>query len=376
MQLFIRDGRHLVLHAVHSSTVADVKAAFMLKAYGLPALPCGLVLLHNSKQLDDAATLAQAGVTDGSTLTVSARLLGGGGDGGSTGAESRSCYLEMYAEKKPDKVNPAEEMLARATRCRLSGERLAPPCVADELGSLFNKEALVHALLSKTLPPALAHISSLKSVTTLKLDAIPSRAGSHASAGPGPGSRSSGNGVSSSCDLAVFQCPVTGLEMNGRFGFVIHKPTGVVLSERALREVPAAAEELLGGKWAPEDLLPINPQGEELEKRKEAVAAAMAAERARKAAKKAEKAASKAAAAGAAVDGAAAQAVAGSKRGLPPAAPSAAANGSSNGSLAKKLKLPAGATPAVYASIFSTGKPQHKETYLARSCTGRGLGGN
>lgn len=65
---------------------------------------CMQVLLHNSKQLDDAATLAQAGVTDGSTLTVSARLLGGGGDGGSTGAESRSCYLEMYAEKKPDKV--------------------------------------------------------------------------------------------------------------------------------------------------------------------------------------------------------------------------------------------------------------------------------
>lgn len=135
-------------------------------------------------------------------------------------------------------VNPAEEMLARATRCRLSGERLAPPCVADELGSLFNKEALVHALLNKTLPPALAHISSLKAVTTLKLDAIPSRASSHTSAGPGPGSRSNGgNGVSSSCDLAVFQCPVTGLEMNGRFGFVIHKPTGVVLSERALREV-------------------------------------------------------------------------------------------------------------------------------------------
>lgn len=137
--------------------------------------------------------------------------------------------------------------------------------------------------------------------------------------------------------------------------------------------MPAAAEELLGGKWAPEELLPVNPQGEELEKRKEAVAAAMAAERARKAARKAEKAASKAAAAGPAADGGAAQAVAGSKRGLPPAAPSVAANGSS--SLAKKLKLPAGATPEVYASIFSSGKPQQKETYLCRSATGRGLGG-
>lgn len=90
--------------------------------------------------------------------------------------------------------------------------------MADELGSLFNKEALVHALLNKTLPPALAHISSLKAVTSLKLDpaaAASSRAGSHAAAGPGPGS--------SSCDVAVFQCPVTGLEMNGRFPFVIHR---------------------------------------------------------------------------------------------------------------------------------------------------------
>jgi hypothetical protein len=78
----------------------------------------------------------------------------------------------------------------------------------------------VHALLNKTLPPALAHISSLKAVTSLKLDpaaAAISRAGSHAAAGPGPGSRSS------SCDVAVFQCPVTGLEMNGRFPFVIHR---------------------------------------------------------------------------------------------------------------------------------------------------------
>lgn len=150
-----------------------------------------------------------------------------------------TCPHPRHIAPRPQ-VNPAEEMLARATRCRLSGERLAPPCVADELGSLFNKEALVHALLNKTLPPALAHITSLKAVTTLKLDAIPSRASSHASAGPGPGSSRSngaGNGVSSSCDLAVFQCPVTGMEMNGRFGFVIHKPTGVVLSERALREV-------------------------------------------------------------------------------------------------------------------------------------------
>jgi hypothetical protein len=62
------------------------------------------VLLWNSKQLDDDATLKAVGLEHGATLSACSRLLGGGGDGGSTGAESRSCYLEMYAEKKPDKV--------------------------------------------------------------------------------------------------------------------------------------------------------------------------------------------------------------------------------------------------------------------------------
>ena len=32
------------------------------------------------------------------------RLRGGGGDGGATGAESRDSYLQMYAQKKPEKV--------------------------------------------------------------------------------------------------------------------------------------------------------------------------------------------------------------------------------------------------------------------------------
>lgn len=46
-------------------------------------------------------------------------------------------------------VNPAEERLARFTHCSLSGEPLSPPCCADELGSLYNKDAVVSALLKK-----------------------------------------------------------------------------------------------------------------------------------------------------------------------------------------------------------------------------------
>lgn len=40
-------------------------------------------------------------------------------------------------------VNPEEERLARWTSCQLSGMPLQPPCVCDELGSLFNKEPVL-----------------------------------------------------------------------------------------------------------------------------------------------------------------------------------------------------------------------------------------
>ena len=38
------------------------------------------------------------------------------------------------------------ERVAKWTRCHLSGELLSPPCVADELGHLFNKDAIVSGL--------------------------------------------------------------------------------------------------------------------------------------------------------------------------------------------------------------------------------------
>jgi hypothetical protein len=45
-----------------------------------------------------------SGCTLSGLETCSLRLRGAGGDGGSTGAESRSSYLEMYKEKKEEKV--------------------------------------------------------------------------------------------------------------------------------------------------------------------------------------------------------------------------------------------------------------------------------
>ena len=99
--------------------------------------------MHLGRTLDDGCTLASAGVGACSLVELLPRLAGGGGDGGATGAESRSSYMEMYMEKKPDKVNPEEQRLARWTTCHLSGLPLAPPCAADELGNLYNKDAVL-----------------------------------------------------------------------------------------------------------------------------------------------------------------------------------------------------------------------------------------
>jgi hypothetical protein len=101
----------------------------------------------------------------------------------------------------------------------LSGETLAAPVVVDEMGNLFSKEALVHALLHKTLPPQLAYISSLKHVTELKLER-------NASHGNGAAAQQGAVGPSNE---AAFCCPISGAGFNGRYKFVAFK-TGHVVS--------------------------------------------------------------------------------------------------------------------------------------------------
>jgi len=61
-------------------------------------------LAHAGRACPEEASLAAAGLREGGTLDLHLRLRGGGGDGGSTGAESRSSFLEMYARKKTAKV--------------------------------------------------------------------------------------------------------------------------------------------------------------------------------------------------------------------------------------------------------------------------------
>lgn len=197
-------------------------------------------LLHAGRQLCDGdvlASLEQLGTPP--TLQLCFRLRGGGGDGGATGAESRSCYLEMYAEKKNDKVNPAEQEYAKWTRCHLSGQVLQLPVVVDELGNLYNKEALVHAMLHKQLPKEQAYISSLKHIVQLLLE--PNTQSSSSSAKPATDGTSAGPS-----NEAQFCCPISAVPWNGRYKFTVFRKTGHAVRSWGLHGACDGAWECMG----------------------------------------------------------------------------------------------------------------------------------
>jgi hypothetical protein len=98
----------------------------------------------------------------------------------------------------------------------------------------------------------------MKAITTMKL---------HRNAGKNRSVKdASGNVNGASFRLAAeakFSCPITGTDFNGRAKFVVLVPSGVVVSERALREAKSTVEELLleeAGGLEGQTRLQVNPK--------------------------------------------------------------------------------------------------------------------
>ncbi|KAI3822752.1 hypothetical protein L1987_10350 [Smallanthus sonchifolius] len=221
-------------------TIRHLKQSFLSQITSIhQTLGSSSFFTLNGRLLPDSDTVENSGVTNSSTLSLRFRLPGGGGDGGATGAESRDCYLNMYADKKPDKVDPNEQRLSKWLNCALSNEPLKRPIVIDYLGNVFNKQALVEALLSKKLPKAFSHIKGLKDMISIELELIP------------------GSGSGSDSDVK-FQCPITGLEFNGKYKFYSLKSCGHVLSAKALKEVKSSTCHVCHKEFAESDKIVIN----------------------------------------------------------------------------------------------------------------------
>lgn len=344
-------------------TIHNLKQSFLSQIDSIhQTLASSSFFTFNGRPLSDSGTVESAGITNLSTLNLNFRFSGGGGDGGSTCAESRDCYLSMYAERKPDKVDPNEQRLSKWLNCALSNEPLKHPIVIDYLGNLFNKQALVEAMLGKKLPKAFSHIKGLKDMIAVELEPIPGEA--------------SGSEVK-------FQCPITGLEFNGKYKFYALKSCGHVLSVKALKEVKSSSCHVCRKEFVESDKIVINGNEEEVIALREKMEIEKA-EKAKLREKKVKKV--KNGGVGVVVDGGIGDSIdevkvlSGSKRGMDLKGPEKVSGkietngkGKDNGkSEGKRFKagdrVPVNANKEVYASIFtSSRKSDFKETYSCRS---------
>lgn len=175
-----------------------------------------------------------------------------GCDGGSIPRRS-----EMVKTKgKSESVNESDGLKTQWTCCFISKKPLERPVVACKLGRLYNKESVVMFLLNRdgevdpTLASELSHLKSLK------------------------GSFINCNSLRKEESSEYFVCPVTGREMNGKSRFYVTKSCGCVLSEQAINQFPDTKACLVCERKdfsGTEDLIPLYPKGEELDKLKVAI---------------------------------------------------------------------------------------------------------
>ncbi|KAG5192747.1 Rtf2 RING-finger-domain-containing protein [Tribonema minus] len=290
-----------------------------------------------------------------------------GGDGGVIAANRkflRQCGDGFLNNTQTEAVDEREQKQLRTKVCAVSNERLQEPIVVCELGYLYNKDAVLSALLDRTLDPTFAHLRGLKDLIEPKLTANRAYDESDSESPP-------------------YMCPITFQEFTGRYPFSIIRSTGWVISDRAIAEVGIEGLQAEYGPFVQDDVMRLAPDKDEqqqlrqrMETRREQLKAAKAKLKGEKAKLKGEK---RALAAGegaeAAVDAAAAEGHEGSKKKHKKAAKAAAqqaAGATARPAVASRSVTEAEAavraqkaSSAVYGSLFGKHKPTATELFAS-----------
>lgn len=160
-------------------------------------------------------------------------------------------------KKKPEQRDKDGHRLYKWQHCAITQEPLRKPVVACEMGRLYNKESIIELLLNKdrvNAPANTEHIEKLKDVVELQLTPNPAYDASK---------QSVGDGMYNDALVSPWICPITGLEMNGRFKFVFVFSSGKVVAERAIKVLLKDPTE--AHFYKEEDLVTISPEEEELD---------------------------------------------------------------------------------------------------------------
>lgn len=163
----------------------------------------------------------------------------------------------VRTKKKPEQVSKEADLVVKWQHCAISLEPLRKPLVACELGRLFNKESVIEFLLDKSNKETASkfdYIKGLKDIKELKLTDNPAFSAAVETAKAGEDRK-----------LAQYICPITGLEMNGRYRFCYLLGCGCVFAERALNELKDGSCVECGKTYMPEDVIPINGTEEDVE---------------------------------------------------------------------------------------------------------------
>jgi len=128
------------------------------------------------------------------------------------------------------------------TLCQISLTKLSCPIVGCELGRFYRKEAVIELLLDRNnltgkFPPELhkktMHIRNMKDVTELQVTRNPNHKREKQAVIMLNGSST----VAGTEDGSMYHCPITGLEMNGRYKFIFFLTCGCVMSDTWLNHI-------------------------------------------------------------------------------------------------------------------------------------------
>ncbi|KAK8810424.1 hypothetical protein WA158_006999 [Blastocystis sp. Blastoise] len=171
-----------------------------------------------------------------------------GCDGGTKALERK--YSRWSTKKEKAHYTPEEIQAAKWTYCALSGEELSEPIVACELGYLYNKEAIINALIDKSLPEEFSHIRKLKDVFPVHFTYAPIK--------KSKGIEDSNNYWRASVNNKGIICPITKEEVGNHSKFCIIKSCGCVMSQHAIKEITSEKCLNCGKPFNEDDVIILN----------------------------------------------------------------------------------------------------------------------
>jgi len=199
-----------------------------------------------------------------------------GADGGSIPRREELVQLK----KKEEKADQNELERIKWFLCAISKEPLTMPVVTCELGFLYNKEVVIKRLIDKSMPEAFSHIRSLKDIFPVNFQPNPEY---------NPNGEKKSASVADIAQDSPFMCPLSGLLVGSNHKFSMLRTCGCAFSERALRECHSDVCLTCNTPFTAQDVLPLNPDEEELKVLKQKLKEKRANEKKEKKEKKSKK---------------------------------------------------------------------------------------